>query len=117
MAAVDYEKLTESRRGESLDTVRERGMKVRLKQNQRFEESYTNSNSGMSRLELETKTKPSEASKKLLENAMSRMGLSARTYDGILKVARTITDLEGADSIQTPHVAEAIQYCNLDSPV
>ncbi|MEE3023194.1 MAG: hypothetical protein VX367_11445, partial [SAR324 cluster bacterium] len=47
----------------------------------------------------------SEASKKLLENAMSRMGLSARAYDRILKVARTIADLEGEEAIDTPHVA------------
>ena len=82
-----------------------------------FEGSSTNSNIGMTRLELETHAKPSEASKKLLENAMSRIGLSARTYERILKVARTIADLEGADSIQTPHVAEAIQYRILDRPV
>ena len=70
----------------------------------------------MSREELETHAQLSEASKKLLENAMSRMGLSARAYDRILKVARTIADLEGEEAIDTPHVAEAIQYRNLDRP-
>ena len=73
-------------------------------------------NSGMSLQELETHAQPSEASKKLLENAMSRMGLSARVYDRILKVARTIADLEGEEASDTPHVAEAIQYRNLDRP-
>ena len=67
-------------------------------------------------IELEVHAQPSVGSKKLLENAMSRMGLSARAYDRILKVARTIADLDGADSIDTPHVAEAIQYRNLDRP-
>ena len=55
-------------------------------------------------------------SKKLLENAMSRMGLSARAYDRILKVAQTIADLEGEEAIDIPHVAGAIQYRNLDRP-
>ena len=102
--------------GESLETVRERVMVARKRQDQRFQGSQTNSNSGMNRQELEIHAQPSVGSKKLLENAMSRMGLSARAYDRILKVARTIADLDGADSIDTPHVAEAIQYRNLDRP-
>ena len=114
--AVDYEKLADSRRGESSKTIRERVMNARKKQEARFEGSPTHTNSGMSRQELETHAQPSEASKKLLENAMSRMGLSARAYDRILKVARTIADLEGEEAIDTPHVAEAIQYRNLDRP-
>ena len=114
--AVDYEKLADSRRGESSKTIRERVMNARKKQEARFEGSPTHTNSGMSRQELETHAQPSEASKKLLENAMSRMGLSARAYDRILKVARTIADLEGEEAIDTPDVAEAIQYRNLDRP-
>ena len=70
----------------------------------------------MNRQELEAHAQPSVGSKKLLENAMSRMGLSARAYDRILKVARTIADLDGADSIYTSHVAKTIQYRNLDRP-
>ena len=55
-----------------------------------------------------------EASEKLLENAMQRMGLTARAHDRILKVARTIADLEGAPEIVSKHVAEAVQYRSLD---
>jgi magnesium chelatase family protein len=54
------------------------------------------------------------ASKSLLENAITRLGLSARAYDRILKVSRTLADLEGKESIEPTHVSEAIQYRTLD---
>jgi magnesium chelatase family protein len=55
-----------------------------------------------------------DASKRLLETAIDKLGLSARAYTRILKVARTIADLEGIENISTPHISEAIQYRSLD---
>ena len=71
----------------------------------------------MSSRELDMYSKPFDDSRKLLEQAISRMGLSARAYDRILKVARTIADLAESVNVETQHVAVAIQYRNLDRPV
>jgi magnesium chelatase family protein len=57
---------------------------------------------------------PNEAGETLLKNAIQRMGLSARAYHRVLKVARTIADLAGVDKIETSHIAEAIQYRKMD---
>ncbi|HCG76625.1 MAG: hypothetical protein COZ37_05490 [bacterium (Candidatus Ratteibacteria) CG_4_10_14_3_um_filter_41_18] len=58
-----------------------------------------------------------EESRNLLGLAIDKLGMSARAYDKILKVARTIADLEGSSSIETPHISEAIQYRSLDRKV
>jgi magnesium chelatase family protein len=71
----------------------------------------------MTRKELEKHAQLSDASRKMLEQAMTKMGLSARAYDRILKVSRTIADLAEQENVDTLHVAEAIQYRNLDRQV
>ena len=71
----------------------------------------------MSRRELENFATPSPAALKLPEQAMQQMQLSTRDYDQILKVARTIADLAGVETIDTPHLAEAVQYRGLDRPL
>ena len=115
--AVEYEKLADTRQGESSIAIRERVVKASQIQQKRFRTSSTRNNVGMTRRELEMYSQPSDDSRKLLEQAISRMGLNARAYDRILKVARTIADLVESVNIETQHVAEAVQYRNLDRPV
>jgi magnesium chelatase family protein len=71
----------------------------------------------MTRTELEAHVRLDDVSRTLLENAISRMGLSARAYDRILKVSRTIADLAQSPAVTSAHVAEAIQYRSLDRTV
>jgi len=115
--AVEYEKLAEARQGESSKNIRKRVVRARQIQEARFQNSTTRNNSGMKRRELESHAQLSDPSQKILEQAMTKMGLSARAYDRILKVARTIADLAEEQNIDTIHVAEAIQYRNLDRPI
>ena len=86
-------------------------------QQKRFRDSSTRNNAGKFRGELEMYSKPSDNFRKLHENAISRMGLSARAFDRILKVALTIADLAESVNVETPLVTEAVHYRNLDWPV
>jgi magnesium chelatase family protein len=114
---VEYENLAAARQGESSKNIRERVVRSRQIQQERFRNSSTRNNSGMTRKELEKHAQLSDASRKMLEQAMTKMGLSARAYDRILKVSRTIADLAEQENVDTLHVAEAIQYRNLDRQV
>lgn len=112
---VDYKKLSDSRPSESSESIRTRVMKARAVQEQRFKGTsgiYANAQipSGM----LRTVCRIGDAGSTLLRNAMEKLGLSARAYDRILKLSRTIADLEGAEDIRTEHLAEAINYRSLD---
>jgi len=95
--------------------VRERVNTARAVQSDRFKGANgVFSNGQMSSRHLREHCRVDEKSHELLEMAMQRMGLSARAHDRILKVARTIADLEGYDSVVARHVAEAVQYRSLD---
>jgi magnesium chelatase family protein len=99
---------------ESSERIRERVMKARERQRERFTGEGIFSNAQMSPRLIRRLCHIEGESERLLESAMARLGLSARAYDRILKVSRTIADLEGSDQIKAPHVAEAVSYRSLD---
>jgi len=106
--------LTELPKGEPSAVIRQRVIAARKVQQKRFENSTIHSNSQMSRKDLEKYCNLDDNSRNLLKTAMERLSLSARAYDRILKVSRTIADLEGSENIKPGHLAEAIQYRSLD---
>ena len=112
---VPFEKLSEEQLAEPSKLIRERVTKAREKQSERFIEiENVHYNAQMSVKQIRKFCKLSEESKNLLKSAMERLNLSARAYDRILKVARTIADLEGVKEISSNHISEAIQYRSLD---
>lgn len=112
---VAFKDLTEKRKGEESTSIRERVMHARQIQEKRFEQDpFVHANAQMSSKQLQTYCDIDQTGRGLLKNAMERLSLSARAYDRILKVSRTIADLEGSESIKTEHLAEAINYRSLD---
>ena len=103
------------KKGENSSSIRERVMRARDMQIQRFkDERGIFFNAQMSSKLLRQSVRLDESTVKILQLAMQRLQLSARAYDRILKVSRTIADLDGSESIAIEHVAEAIQYRSLD---
>ena len=112
---VPFEELSDKRRGEPSVAIRERVIKARMIQEERYKDvAGVHCNAQMTPRLLHQFAQPDEAGVQLLRTAMMRLNLSARAYDRILKVARTIADLEGSASILPNHLAEAISYRNLD---
>lgn len=112
---VPFDKLSEETQEESSKAIRKRVIKARYMQSERFEKLVNiHSNSQMNVRQIKKYCMMNEESKQLLKDAMNRLNLSARAYDRILKVSRTIADLEGAEKILSHHIAEAIQYRSLD---
>lgn len=111
---VEFDQLSDKRKGESSTKIRERVLKAREIQTKRYEELTINYNAQMGPKEIENFCQLDDTSKNLIKNAMEKLNLSARAYDRILKVARTIADLEGSESLNPSHIAEAIQYRSLD---
>ena len=112
---VPFEKLTDARKAESSVEIRKRVTKAREVQTERFKDLDTiHYNAQMGVRQIREYCKLDEASMQLLKSAMERLNLSARAYDRILKVARTIADLEASDEVTGTHISEAIQYRSLD---
>lgn len=115
VSPVPFEELSKKQLGEKSEVIRERVCAARKYQSKRFKESvllHCNAQMGPKQLRRYCVLDP--AAESLLKIAMKKLGLSARAYDRILKVARTIADLEGQDSLLSKHIAEAIQYRSLD---
>ena len=112
---VPFDKLSDDRRGESSVAIRKRVEMAREIQTARFEDiKEVHYNAQMGTKHIRQFCKLDATSKNLLKNAMQRLNLSARAYDRILKVSRTIADLSQSDQVNEEHISEAIQYRSLD---
>jgi magnesium chelatase family protein len=115
--AVKFRDLTDQTGSESSALIRERVQAARERQRERFQSKSLHCNAQMGPRLIKKYCALAPDSQKLLEQAMEILGFSARAYHRILKIARTIADLEGAPDIRSAHVSEAIQYRSLDRRV
>ena len=114
---VNYDDLTSDKEAESSATVKERVNKARAVQTRRYAGTNIHSNSQMTSEMIKKYCALDVAGEKILQNAFDKLGMSARAYTRILKVARTIADLDGAENISARHIAEAVMYRSLDKAV
>jgi magnesium chelatase family protein len=112
--AVPYKDLMQDHAAESSETIRRRVAAARKIQARRLSRTKIFCNARMSSRHIKKHCSVDDVSCRLLESAIDKLGLSARAYNRILKIARTIADLEKSDDIRTAHISEAIQYRNLD---
>ena len=112
--ALRYQDLAARDSGEPSSVIRQRVNAARAIQLRRFQKKRIYANAQMGSKEIKRHCVVGEGAEKLLEVAINKLGLSARAYTRILKVGRTIADLEGSEEIQSAHISEAIQYRSLD---
>ena len=111
---VTFEELSKQTHAEPSSEIRNRVMRAREIQQTRYVDTDMHCNAQMDIKSLRTHCNLTESGSGLLKQAMEKLGLSARAYDRIIKVSRTIADLDNSDDIQAHHIAEAIQYRSLD---
>jgi magnesium chelatase family protein len=112
--ALTPEEISSTTAGESSALIRERVEAARQIQRERFRRTSIQSNAEMSTRHMRRYCELGPSSRRLLEHAVARLGLSARGYDRLLKVARTIADLAACERLNSAHVAEAVHYRALD---
>jgi magnesium chelatase family protein len=114
--AVNYKELRSTVQAEPSSAIRDRVLEARGRQLKRFRAAGEKffANAQMGSRQIRTFCELSPDCERLLERAMTQQGLSARAHDRILKVSRTVADLEGAEHLEAKHIAEAIQYRTLD---
>ena len=111
---VEFKKISQLEKVETSKQIRERVNKARKIQFERYKDFNIYSNCELTSKLIEKYCKIDDESKRILKNAFERLNLSGRAYGRILKVARSIADLDGEDNIKAMHIAEAIQYRSLD---
>ena len=111
---VEYDQLSSAHRGEPSEVIRTRVNKARQIQLERYKDTAILANASLTAPLLQKFCKMDDGAKQMLKTVFDKLGLSARGYDRILKVARTIADLEASEIITEDHIAEAIQYRTLD---
>ncbi|WP_129596907.1 YifB family Mg chelatase-like AAA ATPase [Anaerophilus nitritogenes] len=114
VSPISYEELSKEREGKSSTQMRQSVEKARKSQLTRYKSDRILFNSQLNGNQMKKYCKLEEQEKKLMENAFDKLGLSARAYTRIIKLSRTIADLDGSQEIKTNHIAEAIQYRSLD---
>ncbi len=111
---VAYQELATTRSGSTSAQMREQVKVARAAQQQRFNGSPVRHNAHMSHRQIREHCRLDEAGMNLLRSAMTELGLSARAHDKVLRVARTIADMEASDHINSTHLSEAVNYRMLD---
>ena len=111
---VDFENLSGTNKSESSAEIKKRVEKAREIQYQRFEGTTITCNAKMDAASTRKYCKMTESALMILKTAFERLSLSARAYDKVLRIARTIADLENSEIIETHHITEAIQYRSFD---